>query len=56
MEGFSIQEIQGWKEEAKKRLADELARVKLQYQDVDAIQGSALHPRDKFVRTTKIIS
>src|SRR6202007_2163654 len=45
MEGFSIQEIQGWKEEAKKRLADELARAKLQYQDVDAIQGSALHPR-----------
>jgi nucleotide-binding universal stress UspA family protein len=51
MEGFSIQEIQGWKEEAKKRLADELARAKLQYQDVDAIQGSALHPRDKIVRT-----
>jgi universal stress protein A len=56
MEGISVQELHGWKEEAKKRLADELARAKLEYQEVDAVQGSALHPRDQIVRTATDLS
>jgi universal stress protein A len=56
MEGIPAQELQGWKEEAKTRLEDELARAKLEYQEVDAIQGSALHPRDQIVGTATDLS
>ena len=56
MEGISVQELQGSKEEATKRLADELAKAKLEYQQVDAVQGSALHPRDQIVRAATNLS
>jgi universal stress protein A len=56
MEGISVQELQGWKEEATKRLADELARAKLEYQEVDAVQGSAIHPPDQIVRAATDLS
>jgi len=54
MEGISVQELQDWKEEATKRLADELARAKLEYQQVDAVQGSALYPHDQIVFTASV--
>ena len=56
IEGISIQELQGWKEEATKRLADELARAKLEYQEVDAVQASAIHPRDQIDRAATDLS
>jgi nucleotide-binding universal stress UspA family protein len=56
MEGISIQEFQGWEEEAEQKLKDELARAKLQYAEVDAIQGSALRPRDQIVRIARDLS
>lgn len=50
MEGFSVQEIQGWEEEAEKKLKERLARAQLEYKEVDALRASALHPRDQIVR------
>jgi universal stress protein A len=50
MEGFSVQDIQGWQEEAKIKLAEQLARAQLEYKDVDAVRLNALHPRDEIVR------
>src|SRR5258708_8929049 len=44
LEGISIQEIQGWEEEAEKKLAELLARAKLEYHEVEALKVSALHP------------
>jgi nucleotide-binding universal stress UspA family protein len=56
IEGIPIQEIEGWKEEAEKRMADELARAKLQYQEVDSVQRTALHPRDEIIRIARELS
>jgi universal stress protein A len=56
IEGIPIQEIEGWKEEAEKRMADQLARAKLQYQEVDSVQRTALHPRDEIIRVAKELS
>jgi universal stress protein A len=49
MGGIPATEMEGWQEEAKKRLADELSRAKLDYGDVDSVQTTALHPSDKIV-------
>jgi nucleotide-binding universal stress UspA family protein len=56
MEGFSVQQIQGWEEEAKIKLAEELARTQVEYKDVDAVELSALHPRDEIVRAATSLS
>jgi universal stress protein A len=50
MQGIPVDEIQGWKEEAAAKLADELAKAKLAYQEVDSALTMALHPRDEIVR------
>jgi len=50
MEGISVQEIQGWEEEAEIKLAEQLTRAQLKYKKVDAVRLSALHPRDQIVR------
>ena len=49
MEGIPTKEIEGWKREAKKLLADELSRAKLEYEDVDSVQTTALHPSDEII-------
>ena len=56
MEGVSVQEIQGWEEEAEKRLTERLARAQLEYKEVDALRASALHPRDQIVRAARDLS
>jgi len=56
MEGFSVQQIQGWEEEAKIKLAEELARTQVEYKDIDAVKLSALHPRDEIVRAATSLS
>lgn len=56
IEGIPIQEIEGWKEEAEKRMADQLARANLQYQEVDSILRTALHPRDEIIRVARALS
>ena len=50
MEGISIQEIQRWEEEAEEKLAELLARAKREYRQIDALQVTALHPRDQIVQ------
>ena len=50
MQGIPVDEIQGWKEEAEAKLANELAKAKVDYQEVDSILTMALHPRDEIVR------
>ena len=49
MEGIPARDIAAWQREAKKLLADELSRAKLEYEDVDSVQTTALHPSDKIV-------
>ena len=56
IEGIPIQEIEGWKEDAERRMADQLARAKLQYQEVDSVQRTALYPRDEIIRVAKELS
>ena len=56
IEGISAGEIAGWKEEAERRMADQLARAKLQYHEVDSLQRTALHPRDEIVRVARELS
>lgn len=56
MEGISIQEFQGWEEEVEQKLKEELSRARLEYQEVDAVKGSALHPRDQIVKITRDLS
>jgi universal stress protein A len=50
MQGIPVDEIQGWKDEAAAKLANELAKAKLDYQEVDSSLTMALHPRDEIVR------
>jgi universal stress protein A len=56
MEGISVEEIQGWEEEAEKRLTERLARAQLEYKEVDTLQVSALHPRDRIVSVATDLS
>lgn len=56
MQGIPIDEIQGWQKEAEEKLTDQLAKAKLEYQDVDSIQTIALHPRDEIVRAATDLS
>jgi nucleotide-binding universal stress UspA family protein len=56
IEAISAEEIEGWKKEAEKRMADQLARGKLQYQEVDSVQRIALHPRDEIIRVARELS
>ena len=51
-QGIPVDEIQGWKEEAEAKLANEVAKAKLDYQEVDSSLTMALHPRDEIVRAT----
>lgn len=50
MGGVSIEEIEGWQQEAEKRLAKQLTQAKLEYQEVESVQRTALHPRDEIVK------
>lgn len=56
MEGISIQEIQGWEEEVEKKLAELLTQAKLEYREIDALQVTALHPRDQIVQAVTDLS
>ena len=56
MEGISVQQIQGWEEEAEERLTERLTRAQLEYKEVDALRASALHPRDQIVRAAADLS
>jgi len=56
MEGLALQDIQGWEEEAEKKLADILARAKLEYREVEALKVNARHPREKIVRAVTDLS
>jgi universal stress protein A len=56
MEGVSVQEIQGWEEEAEKKLTEQIARARLEYKEVDSLRVSALHPRDEIVRAANDLS
>ena len=55
-DGISREEIEGWQEEAEKRLAKELARARLEYANVESVQVTALHPRDQIVRAATDLS
>lgn len=56
LEGLAIQDTQGWEEESEKKLAELLARAKLEYRKVEALKVNALHPRDKIVRAVTDLS
>jgi universal stress protein A len=56
MEGITVQEVQEWEKEAEIKLAQQLARAKLEYEAVDALRLSALHPRDEIVRVAMELS
>src|SRR5258708_19181343 len=56
IEGIPAEEIEGQKKEAEKRLADQLARAKLQHQEVDSVQRTALHPRDGIIGVARALS
>jgi universal stress protein A len=56
MEGIPADEIQEWQNEAAKRLAEQLAKAKLEYQSVESVQTIALHPRDEIVRAAAKLS
>jgi universal stress protein A len=56
MEGVSIQEIQEWEKEAEIKLTEQLARAQLEYEAVEALRVSALHPRDEIVRVAMDLS
>jgi universal stress protein A len=50
MEGIPVDQIQGWQNEAAKKLAEQLTRAKLVYPSIESVQTTALHPRDEIVR------
>jgi nucleotide-binding universal stress UspA family protein len=56
MGGISTEEIERWQREAEERLANQLTRAKLVYQEVDTVQHTALHPRDEIVRAVSDLS
>jgi nucleotide-binding universal stress UspA family protein len=56
MQGIPFDEIQGWQKEAEEKLTDQLAKVKLEYQNVDSMQAVALHPRDEIARAATDLS
>lgn len=56
IEGISSEEIKGWRLAAEKRLAEQLARAKLAYGEVDAVYRIALHPRDEIVQAASDLS
>jgi nucleotide-binding universal stress UspA family protein len=56
MEGISIEEIQRWEEEAEKKMAELLAQAKLEYREIEALQVTALHPRDQIVQAATDLS
>ena len=56
MDGLALQDIQGWEDEAEEKLAELLARAKLEYREVEALKVNALHPRDKIVRAVTDLS
>ena len=56
IEGIPGEEIEGRKKEAEKRMADQLARAKLRYQEVDSVQRTALHPRDEIISVARELS
>jgi len=56
MEGIPAEEIEERKKEAERRMAVQLERAKLQYQEVDSVQRSALHPRDEIISVARELS
>jgi nucleotide-binding universal stress UspA family protein len=50
MEGIPAEEIEAWHKAAAVKLADAVARAKLDYEQVDSLLTTALHPRDEIVR------
>ena len=48
--GIPTEEIERWQQGAEKRLAEQLARAKLEYQQISSARRSALHPRDEILR------
>ncbi|MGA8658914.1 MAG: universal stress protein [Chthoniobacterales bacterium] len=50
MGGISTEEIEEWLTEAEKRLSEQLARAKVEYQEVDSVRRTALYPRDEIVK------
>jgi len=51
----SIQPLR-WEEKAEKTLAEVLARATLQYPEIDALQVTAIHPRDQIVQAVTDLS
>jgi universal stress protein A len=51
--GFPDEEIQERQKEAQKRLAERLTRAKIEYQEVDSLQRTGLHPRDEIVSVAR---
>jgi nucleotide-binding universal stress UspA family protein len=56
MEGVSVQEIQEWEKEAEIKLTEQIARAQMEYEAVDALRLSALHPRDQIIRAATGLS
>jgi len=56
IEGISSEEIKGWQQAAEKKLAEQFARVKLAYKEVESAQRTALHPRDGIVQAASDLS
>jgi nucleotide-binding universal stress UspA family protein len=50
MEGIPAEEIEAWHKAAAAKLADQVAKAKLDYEQVDSLLTTALHPRDEIVR------
>jgi nucleotide-binding universal stress UspA family protein len=54
--GVSTEQIEEWQQEAEKRLAEQLARAKLEYEEVDSVQRTGHRPRDEIVRAATDLS
>jgi nucleotide-binding universal stress UspA family protein len=54
--GVSTEQIEEWQKEAETKLADQLARAKLQYENVDSVQRTGLHPREEIIKATTDLS
>ena len=56
MQGIPFDETQGCQQKAEEKLTDQLAKAKLEYQNVDSIQTIALHPHDEITKAATDLS
>jgi universal stress protein A len=51
--GIPKEETEEWQTEAQERLEEQLTRAKIEYEEVESLQRTAIHPRDEIVRAAR---